>query len=287
MTTDTTTDNMIHGAAVDAALAVFNEAPNLPPPPRGLLMQALDAAGAVYARADELELDRIVGEAQLAGMDIQGRDVAIRFRQSQDVLRGIVAAFDTLVAAHGAANYVTSEVAVPGPPAADPRWVEQTTSFTDPDAIPLRRYHVTVVKPDGKSPHELRQAAEQRAAAAEAKLNAVRALIRGGWPIGPRQLAYALGDLVCSCPGAADGGDWADDFDDRCPVHASGWADAEVLTALLGPAREATRWTMGAWAREIRQAPGERTPYDGMLANVLRAVLDVLDPAPGGEPSED
>jgi hypothetical protein len=83
----------------------------------------------------------------------------------------MVNAFDALIQASGAENYV-----------------EQTFTATDPaleEAIeaglpssewpPLRRYTIIVITPDGMSPHELRKAADARADALAAELAAIRA----------------------------------------------------------------------------------------------------------------
>lgn len=406
MSTNTDTDPVAEAAA-DAALAVFDRALELMAPPRHLVAEALEAAAGVYVQAQEVELDRLMAGEQFAGMDVQGHDVQIRLKHSSELLRGIVAAFDTLMASSGARNYTENEVTITGRPANQPRWVEQETTYTDPDAIPRRRYHVIVVKPDGKSPHTLRQeaearadAAEQRADRAEAQLAEVRAagvdphllrwcgwpgcwrsynavtgpaergwmrtrlaavtlcpthdplghqpafdwnreaqttaavcscgareqlpdgrtsqhaveewwaqhvqalaldvedlpdaralaveigelrgriaaalaLVAGGMPVGPRNLRVALlDDVECACEIAEDG---QFDWDPDCGVHGSAPIETSVMAELLGQAREATMWTMGAWVDVIERAPGERTHYDGLLANVLRAVLDFMD----------
>jgi hypothetical protein len=413
MTDTDTKDDPIADAAADAAMAVFDRSLRLMAPPRHVVAEALDAAAGVYAAADEQAVEDLVARAQLAGLNIENGDVAIRFKQAHEVLQGVVAAFDGLFTAHpGASNYLEMDKAV-----TEPRWVEQETTFTDPareQAItaglppqewpPHRRYHVIVVKPDGKSPHTLRQEAEARAARAEAQLAAVRAagvdpsllrwcgwpgcwrsynavtgpvergwqrtnlamvtlcpfhdqlghrpafdwdrdnstlhglcdcgervkmdrtnqdavmgwwthhvqgiapddtlpdgallaerltvaeariaaalaLVAGGMPAGPRNLRAALTDVECSC-GVWDG---EPDLDLECPIHGDAHVLPAVMVELLGPAREATMWAMGSWVREIEQAAGERTHYDGLLANVVRAVLDRLDEAPllGAEP---
>lgn len=280
MTTDTTEDPT--STAADAAMAVFDRALHLMAPPRHVVAEALAAAAGVYTAAYGAELDRLVAKAQLAGLNIEGRDVAIRFRHAHEVLQGVVDAFDGLFTVHAAAeNYVEVDAAASGP-----AWTEQDTTFTDPARMaaieadrpveewpPYRRYHVIVVKPGGKSPHELRKEYEQRAERAEARIAAALALIEGGMPVGPRNLRTVLTDVECSCSMYNGEPDW----DPDCPRHGQAPINPAAMGELLGQAREATHWTMGAWVDVIEQAPGGRTHYDGMLANVIRAVLDRLD----------
>lgn len=141
--------------AIDAAMAVFDRSLKLMSPPRHVVEEAIDAAGKVWADDEQAQVDGLVAEAQFAGMEIApDGDVRFRFKQAHDVLIGVCAAFDELC--RSAPNYV-----------------EQDTTFTHPTDIPQRRYHVIVVKPDGKSPHQLRQDAERRATAAEDALAAM------------------------------------------------------------------------------------------------------------------
>ena len=111
-----------------------------------ILARALRAAQAVYADDDERRLQALMDQVGFGGMEI-GHGVKVRIRQATEVAAGMVKAFDALLDAHGAENYVE---------------MEQTV--TDPDPDNWRRYRVIIVRPGKPSPHELRQKANQRAA---------------------------------------------------------------------------------------------------------------------------
>lgn len=156
--------------AVDAALVVFDRALNLMAPPRHVVVEALTAAGEVYDRAADAEVDRVMAETGFAGMNIEDRGVEIRLKHAADIAAGMVDAFDALMETRGAENYVEWESTVTDPAR------EQAIEGGLPPAEwpPLRKYRVIVVKPDGKTPHELRMEAESKVAKLTAEVERLR-----------------------------------------------------------------------------------------------------------------
>jgi hypothetical protein len=76
----------------------------------------------------------------------------------------------------------------------------------------------------------------------------------------------------CTCPGGPDG--WLDDYDPDCPDHGTVEATDAEIAALLPVAREASRYAVGA--RSHLEAPGDEGRNDGMLINIIVAVLREL-----------
>ena len=78
--------------------------------------------------------------------------------------------------------------------------------------------------------------------------------------------------MTCTCPGGFAG--WRRDFDPDCPVHGTPEPTDEEIAALLPVARQASRWEVGA--RHHLEAPGDEGRNDGMLINIIVAVLREL-----------
>lgn len=161
-----TIDPAVAEAALDAACAVLG-----PTVDREAVAAALADADAVYADAERAKVDRMLVETGLAGMSPVAGGVRIRLKHAHDIAAGMVDAFDALIEQRGAENYVEWESTVTDPAG------EQAIL----DGLPMkewpahRRYTFIVVKPSGKTPHELRREAEAEVERLRAELATVTA----------------------------------------------------------------------------------------------------------------
>jgi len=136
--------------AIDAAMDVFHPMVL----DRVFVAAALDAAGEVFAAADAAEVDRVLTETGLVGMEPVSDGVRIRLKHAHDLAAGMVSAFDALIQQKGCENYR-----------------EWDYTVTDP-AEGHRRYTFFVVRPGGRTPHQLREDAERERDAAIARMEA-------------------------------------------------------------------------------------------------------------------
>lgn len=156
MTTSDTEED-VRGRALDAAQATFDRALKLVSPPRHTIAEAFDAAVAVYDQAEKVEVDRLMDQTGFAGLEITGNGVQLRLKYAADIAAHMVEAFDTLCEVRGATNYVEWESTITDPA----REQAIKAGLPQEEWPPHRRYSVIVVKPGGKTPHQLRQEAEQ------------------------------------------------------------------------------------------------------------------------------
>jgi hypothetical protein len=133
----------IRKAALAAANDVFVRHLKPVAPHEIIVEEALDAAAAVYNAAYETEVERIVAETGWAGMNVVDGDVQLRLKYALDFAHAVVTNFDAMTTTVGARNYTEHEFTV-----------------TDTSNDTPRRYTFLVVKPDGKTPHQLRQEAD-------------------------------------------------------------------------------------------------------------------------------
>lgn len=277
--TETDTVDPVASAAADAMMAVFDRALKLFAPHRYLVVEALEAAAAVYEADREAAAQNILDQTGFAGLDIADDGVRMHIVFAHDFAKAVVEAFDDLCTARGATNYIDWETTV-----LDPATRDAIEAGAD-DIPPHRRYRFIVVRPGKKSPHELRvdadvacQEAINARIQAEAQLAAVIALAereRGG-VLDPRDVLTAAGQRPdCTCPGGPDGR-WKTDFDPDCPRHGTTQVTRGELAELLPVARDATRWAKGAWP-DLSAPRNEQGPVpDGVLVNVLVNILDHL-----------
>ncbi len=155
-TTDQQPEADVRKRALAAANDVFDRRLRPLALPRELVEEAFDAAGTVYDEHYDAETKRIVAETGFAGMDIVDGEVQLRIRHAREFAAAVVASFDEMTRAAGAENYTETEVTI-----------------TDPDPDNYRKYRFIVVKPGKKSPHELRQEADARIAAAHDALTRI------------------------------------------------------------------------------------------------------------------
>jgi hypothetical protein len=156
----------LDGEALDAAMAVFQRDMHLAAPNRVHVADALAAAGVVYAEADDRAVDRVLEETGLRSMDITDGEVRIRLKHSADLARNFVAAFDELVRHRPCDNYLEQEWTM-----SDPAREEAAAAGLPVEQWPPKRtYTFIVVRPGGKTPHQLRQEAEARIEAAHEAL---------------------------------------------------------------------------------------------------------------------
>jgi len=157
--TSTPADDEVHGRAVDAAMTVFDRGLGLMAPHRHLVAEAIDAAGTVYAADQQADVDRMMRETGFISMETtQDGGVQLRLKMARDIAAAMCEAFDALIHAHGAENYVEWESTVTDPA------LEEAIRRGDPDPLPPhRKYSFIVVRPGGKTPHQLRQDADARA----------------------------------------------------------------------------------------------------------------------------
>lgn len=259
---DDTINDELDTAALDAACAA------LPGIDRSAVEQALAAAHQVYADAEQAEIDQMMGETMLAGMGPSDRGWQIQYQHSRRIAASIVHAFDAFMLGQTCENYTEQEFTI-----TDPATQQAIDDGLRGDDVPLlRKYTFIVVKPGGKTPHQLRQEAERLVA------NAL-ALTEGAILLDPRAVATALGrPPECTCPAGPIR--WADDFDPECPRHGTAPTTSEEIAELLTLARPAVGWAQGAWVPVYHDHPG-KTHHDGLLANALCAVLDGLRPGAG------
>lgn len=144
--------------------------------PESVMAAALDAASRVYAKAEAAEVDRLMADVGFAGMDIHDGAIRMHIKQSAEIAAGMVKAFDALVTAQGCENYLEQDFTVTDPA------TEQAAEAGLPydQWPPHRRYKFIIVKPNGRSPHELRRDAEARIAELEEELAIARSAAAGG-----------------------------------------------------------------------------------------------------------
>ncbi len=135
-------DPDVRTRAVDAAKAVLDRALKLYSPPRHNVEEALDAAAAVYDADHDATVKRLMDESLLLGMTVGPDGLTLKATMARELaMRLVGAAKQFLDENPGAENYIEQEVV---------------------DRDSGDRYVVIFVKPGGRSPHELRRAAEAR-----------------------------------------------------------------------------------------------------------------------------
>ena len=175
--------------AIDAAMKVFERNLKLYAPHRHLVVEALDAASDVMTDFELDEADRQMREAGFAGMDVIGAHATIRLKHATDFARLMVLNFDELIRQRGCENYTETEFTV-----TDPATEQAAAAGLPPQQWPPhRRYSFIVVKPGGKTPHQLRQEADARVAELEQQLRTVQEDTR-------RALCQEICDLAGSMP---------------------------------------------------------------------------------------
>jgi hypothetical protein len=135
-------DAALREKAIDAAMRVvygrghpdFEKAAR----ERARIAEAVDAAGQVYADAEKAYIDEQVAKAGILKMDASGIDVVM----ARETAVGLALASRTLLDAYAADNYVEQTV-----------WDDKQEN----------RYVITIHRTGGKTPHELRRAAEEEA----------------------------------------------------------------------------------------------------------------------------
>lgn len=162
MTTDTTATTPaddVHQRAVDAAMTVFERHLNLMAPPAHVVAEAIEAVGEVYAADQQADVDRMMRETGFISMEAtQDGGIQLRLKAAHDIAAAMCSAFDALIHVHGAENYVEWAATVTDPAR------EIAIRAGDPDPLPPhRQYSFIVVRPGGKTPHQLRQDADARA----------------------------------------------------------------------------------------------------------------------------
>lgn len=160
--------------ALDAAMAVFDRVLHLMAPHRHVVAEALTAAHTVYAEAEDADVERMLAGTEFHSIKFDSAGGEIRYKHARVVAAQMVAAFDELCRHSAGENYAEWEQTLTDPA------LEEAIERGDPQETwpPGRKYRFIVVRPGGKSPHELRQIAERdritAAAAAEDKLEEVR-----------------------------------------------------------------------------------------------------------------
>lgn len=237
--------DLLRERAIDAMMAVFAKALGLSAPHRHNVADALDAAAAVFDADHDAAVQDMMDRSLLAGMNIGPDGMTVKAITAREVAVSMaMAAAQFLDENPGARNYVQQDV-----------W----------DKDQQNRYTIIFMKPGGQTPHELREAAEKRLAAALA-LVANRRM-----PIDPREVAAALGEApVCTCPGGQR--DWFNDFDPDCPRHGAVQPTENEIRELLVPARNARHWAMGAW-HELYERSDQLDP---VVVNIVVGVLGYL-----------
>lgn len=163
MTTDTTATtpaaDAVRRRAVDAAMAVFDRQMRLMAPHRHVVADAIEAVGEVYAAEQQADVDRMMAETGFISMEAaEDGGIQLRLKMAHDIAAAMCSAFDALIHVRGAANYVEWEATVTDPAR------EIAIRAGDPDPLPpFRQYRFIVVRPGGKTPHQLREDADARA----------------------------------------------------------------------------------------------------------------------------
>lgn len=136
--------------AIAAACAA---APGIPPDQVEAMLAAADA---VYQQADKDELAAVMATVGFGGIEVDRHGVALRIRHAAKYAAALVEAFDGWLREVGADNYIQHESTL-----TDPARMKAIDDGLPSDQWPPRRqYRLIVVKPEGKTPHELRLEAE-------------------------------------------------------------------------------------------------------------------------------
>lgn len=136
--------------AIAAACAA---APGIPPDQVEAMLAAADA---VYQQADKDELAAVMATVGFGGIEVDRHGVALRIRHAAKYAAALVEAFDDWLREVGEDNYIQHESTL-----TDPARMKAIDDGLPSDQWPLRRqYRLIVVKPEGKTPHELRLEAE-------------------------------------------------------------------------------------------------------------------------------
>lgn len=173
-------DGDVQQRALAAAYAVFDKALKLASPHRFVVDEAIAAYDQVHAEHADAETDRIIAQTGFAGMDLTDDGVRFRLKHAHDYAATVVKQFDEWTRQAGCENYTETDFTV-----------------TDPDHDHLRKYQFIVVKPGGKSPHELRQQADAERDQAVARLAALHAQLAhvydaGDHPTPEQQATFVL-----------------------------------------------------------------------------------------------
>lgn len=120
---------------------------------RAAIRAAVEQDRAEAEREWEAATDRLLAETGFEGMEVNDRGVRVMLRQAFDISVGMCDAFKTWLDLAGAENYVEQSV------------TDQRTA---------EKYIVIICRPRGRTPHQLRRAAEERLAEAERELAELR-----------------------------------------------------------------------------------------------------------------
>lgn len=274
MATDPPPDDtaaVVDQQALDAACAVLTREMRDYAPLRHMVADALAAAHQVYADADEAAIEELLDQTGFGGMEID-RGVKLHIRHAARIAQAMVEAFDDLLDTRGAQNYL-----------------EWSTTITDPatrlaleaglpnDQIPPHRYYkVIIVRPGKPTPHELRQQAEARIAAA-VQLSRLQVLVD---PYRLRELLGAGDECTCK----------PDELTLECPRHDAVGLSVAQLRQLLALGRESSQLDTSRWGHVLDGVDDpDWTINDGLILNILDGLTDqireqalqLMPPTPG------
>lgn len=190
--------------AIAAAMAIFDRDLRLMAPPRHLVVEALDAAAGVVDADQEAAAERMVAATGLVSMEaLPDHGVRLRIALGLELTMTMLGSFKDLLDANPAAiNYI------------EQHFESRETG---------QQYVVIVVRPGGKTPHQLQQEAAQRADSLAAELGRIRAA-----GVDPRLLRW------CSWPGCFAS------FDASSGPEGGGWKQYRHMAVLLCPEHQGT-----------------------------------------------
>jgi hypothetical protein len=132
------------------------------------VLAVLEAWNQEMAEEEQARVEELLRETGLLGMEPTDDGFVIRLKHAQEIATAMVEAFDAMCS--GATNYVEQESTV-----TDPARERAVLAGLPLDQIPPpRTYRIIIVKPGGRTPHELRRAAEEERDRLRAELDAHR-----------------------------------------------------------------------------------------------------------------